>query len=283
MSAGMIKSLLLASGLMYPLAGLEAASLQSTSRVKPPRTAQHDKWAGSFNYSLGSDLADQRRPRLYNHALSGHANYNLSPHWSASTELGIKTVSIDGQIQKGQEQSYSETLSPTSVFLLNYQQQIQPRSQISFSLHGEPFWDEASRLEGYKGLVGGGGSLQFNFFKNSLRLANAVDASSLINTFHTGSDLKANPDYFLTYALLSSVTFLKSFSLSYKFGLKTTRYLDNYWGYNYQNVIALSKKWRNMGLALTYSNGGFTDDGSVSLWYLDQYRRLLGFNLNFGF
>ena len=103
---------------------------------------------------------------------------------------------VNGQIDKGQEQGYDEVVSPSTSLELDFDGKISHEHKYSAFLHGEPLWDEASRLEGYKGLVGFGGELDLNFFRKTYAFFNSLDATELINTFKYGSDLSANPDYF---------------------------------------------------------------------------------------
>ncbi|NJL25727.1 MAG: hypothetical protein HC902_11505 [Calothrix sp. SM1_5_4] len=59
--------------------------------------------------------------------------------------------------------------------------------------------------------------------------------------------------------------------------------MDGFLGYSYSDRFSLENTWRNVSLALTYTNGGFTDDGRVSLWFIDQYRRILMLAMNYAF
>jgi hypothetical protein len=134
--------------------------------------------------------------------------------------------------------------------------------------------DEASRQEGYQGIVGAGGNVSFRFFEKYWVLSNDLNVSEMINSYRYGSNLKPNPDYFWTYKLSNVVKIYKGLRASYAFGAKVTRYMDDFVGYSYSNSFSLSYIWPHFSVALAYENGGFTDDGTISLWYIDQYRRM---------
>ncbi len=119
-----------------------------------------------------------------------------------------------------------------------------------------------------------GGSVTLRLLNRRWILSNDLSIAEMINTYSYGSDLNANPDYFWTYKLSNVFRVYKGFRATYTFGAKVTRYMDEFIGYNYSNSVSLSYVWPRVSLALAYDNGGFTDDGTISLWYIDQHRRL---------
>jgi hypothetical protein len=232
-------------------------------------------WSAALRYGYSSDYADERQPRAYEHLLASELEYKIDPKWSAT---------IDGQIPKGREQSFAEVLNPSTSLEVAYGDDFyERRHHFSIGVHGEPLWTEDSRLEGHQALLGVGGRIQLNFFNKRYSMTHDLDATSVVNTYHYGSDLNANPDYFWTYKVKNDFRFARTWKASYSFGAKVTRYLDNFVGYSYNNTFGLSKTWRNFAAALTYDNGGFTDDGYVRLWYIDEYRRVLKVMVSYAF
>jgi len=240
-------------------------------------------WSFDVRYAVETDYADTATPRGYTNALFAALGYQFTPNWSVTAEAGGRGEFYDGQIDKDRQESYSEAISATTSFELDFEDKFWGSNTYGLSLHGEPLWDQASIYEGYKGLVGGGASAVFFFNHKTFSIGQSIDATELINTFKYASDTTANPDYFVTYKLGAGMRFWGSYKIGYVFGLKTTRYLDGFWGYNYQNSIVLSKSWGNLTVAVSYDNGGFTDDGMVSLWYIDEYRRIGSLAINYKF
>ena len=96
-----------------------------------------------------------------------------------------------------------------------------------------------------------------------------------------------NPDYFYTYHLATSAirTLPQPQDVLQFPGFKTNAasYLDNFWGYDYDNIFGLSDTWGKVTATISYENGGFTDNGDFSLWYIDDYRRIARFSLSYAF
>lgn len=250
---------------------------------KPGNAKQQSKWPASMVYAVTSDYADNRSPRGYTHSISGTLGYNINEQWSLGTELGLRAETIKGQIEKGKQETYAEVLNPSAEFELSYGDKFMDAHGFGLALHGEPLFDEPSRLEGYKGIVGTGGSLTLNFFGKRYSFMNAIDASSMINTYRYSSDGSANPDSFYTYRMNHSVRFLGNNKLSVGFGAKVTKYLDGFTGYSYKTSVKLSHSWQKLTLGGSYENGGFTDDGTVNLWYIDEYRRIFSVMMSYAF
>jgi hypothetical protein len=258
-------------------------TLRTRAEAPTFKIEETSPWAFAVRYSVETDYADTAAPRGYTNAVFTSLGYQFTPNWSFTSEAGARGEFFDGQIDKDQQESYSEVVSASTSFELDYEDKFWGTDSYSMSMHGEPLWDQASIYEGYKGLVGAGASVNFNFYHKTFTIGQALDATELLNTFKYASDTTANPDYFVTYKLANSIRFWGAYKLSYIFGLKTTRYLDGFWGYNYQNTFALSRSWGHLTVAVAYDNGGWTDDGTVSLWFIDEYRRLGRFAINYTF
>ncbi len=125
--------------------------------------------------------------------------------------------------------------------------------------------------------------MTFGFFARRYTMSHLLDWTSLINTYRSNSSGVANPDYFYTYKWVNSVRFLQTWKASYTFGAKVTRYLDDFVGYSYSNSFGVSKTWKSVSASLSYDNGGFTDDGYIRLWYIDEYRRVFRMFVSYSF
>ncbi len=269
------------------LAGGFAAQAQNVrTSATLLRLAEKEKsnWSSSFYYGVNSDFADNRDPRGYTHSLGTSLGYDFTKGFSASASLGLRAETIGGQIEKEKEQSYSETVKPSVSLGLAYGGGLFS-SPHSYSVSGyvEPLFDEISRLEGYKAVVGWGAGVSLNFFDKRWIMSHNVNWGSIINTYAYGSNLNANPDYFYGYSLSNSFRLWRALKFSYAWGIRYTRYLDDYLGYSYNNTYALSYSFDNLLVSLNYSNGGFTDDGEVSLWFIDDYRRIVSLALAYSF
>jgi hypothetical protein len=276
-----ILSALILAGL--GLAGTAGFSQTLRTTAQKPHSKIDKRWPAYFRYSVTSDYADNRSPRGYTHSLGGSLSYNIDSRWSLGMEAELRAETVKGQIEKGKEESYSEVLNPAVSLELAFSDKIFSDHSYAFFAHGTPLMDEPSRREGYKGIVGGGGSLVLAFLGKRYSVGNTLDVSSLINTFDYGGDGEANPDYFYTYRFDNSLRFWGSNKLTVSFGAKVTRYLDGFTGYAYKTSYTLSHSWSRLTLGASYVSGGFTDEGRVNLWYLDQYRRVATLMANYSF
>lgn len=240
-------------------------------------------WSSFLRYSVLSDYADPAQPRSYTQSLRAGLGYKIDENWSMSGDFSVRAETVNGQIDKDREESYAETLNGSTAVELDFQKAFLGNHSYTFFAHGEPLWDEASRREGYKGIVGGGASLSLAFFNKRYSMDHVFDVSQLMNTFKYSIDTTANPDIFYTYKLVNSIRLFEKLRLSYSWGLKLTRYTDAFTSYSYSNTISLSTAWRKWGMAVAYDNGGFTDNGEMSLWYVDQYRRVVIAMLSYTF
>ena len=258
----------------------------SSAYLSTPLTADGkpapSPWDATIRYGVSTNYADTRTPRGYDHVLLGEIGYKINPRWDGSLALGVRAETVNGQIPKGQQQSYSETLNPSTGLAVSYGDKFYAHS-YSVGVHGEPLFDEDARLEGHKGLIGADASVLFNFFTKRVSMRHSLDGSSLLHTYEYGSDLRANPDYFWTYKWKNDLRFARTWKVSYTFGAKVTRYLDGFVGYSYNNTYSVSKTWKSATVAVTYDNGGFTDEGYVRLWYIDQYRRVARLMVSYAF
>ena len=97
------------------------------------------------------------------------------------------------------------------------------------------------------------------------------------------SDGTANPGTSYFYEIGNTLVFNPRWSMEVGFGVKSTRYLDGFRGYAYGTTVAVDYtkgKWTG---EFQYENGGYTEDGRVDLWYIDQYRRLVSASVAYNF
>jgi hypothetical protein len=264
-------------------AGASAQTARTRGQIPRPFQGNVQGFSGALRYSGLTDFADNRTPRAYTHNVIATVGYQMDEHWSLESALGVRAETIEGQIEKGKEQTYDEVLNPSTSFAVAYEGKIDAGNSYAFALSGEPLWDTASRLEGYRGVVGIGGKWTSDFFKRRYVMSHDFDLSELINTYRYSSEGAANPDYFFTYKFANVFRLFGQTRLAYTFGVKVTRYMDDFVGYSYLNTISLSQRFGKFTAILAYENGGFTDKGEISLWFVDEYRRLARLALNYTF
>jgi hypothetical protein len=278
--AFLLLSLLVSQAATAQSARTSAALMRAVSETKA------SKWSASAYYGVNSDFADNRSPRGYNHSLGTSVGYSFTKNLTTSASLGMRTEMIGGQIEKEPDKSYAETLAvnPSTAFSLSYSGDlwIEPHT-FTVSGFAEPLWDRASRLEGYKAVAGTSAGLGLKFFDKLWTMTHSVSWSSVVNTYAYNESGQSNPDYNYGYSLSNSFRLYKTLKFSYTWGIRYTRYMDGFLGYSYSNGYGLSYAWDSLMVSLSYSAGGWTDDGEVSLWFIDDYRRVGSLSLAYSF
>ncbi len=276
-------------GLITLIAILAATSAPAGAKTRegvlplPEERAALNHYNGSVLYGVSSDFADSRSPRTYSHVLGATVDYTYSKNWSLGLNLNLKADTINGQIPKGEEQGYTEVLYPSTAANVSYLAPAFEKHSWGFTVYGQPLWDEDARLEGHRALIGSAGNIQFFFFNKRYSMSHTLDTAKLINTYRENSKGTANPDHFFIYKWRNDLRFARTYKATYAFGAKVTRYLDNFVGYSYTSTFSISKTWNNFTATLSYDNGGFTDDGYIRLWYVDEYRRIFRLMMNYAF
>ncbi|MBX3021152.1 MAG: hypothetical protein KF799_05690 [Bdellovibrionales bacterium] len=279
-----LSGLILFSLLSMSLAPLSEAQVLRTRTALPKwAESEENRWSGYLRYNVASDYAQSEQPRVFVQALGGGARYEFNENWSMTGDVALRMDTVNGQVEKNPEETHAEVLNPSTAIELDYEKRFADTHSYTTFVHGEPLWDEPSRMEGYKGIVGFGAALSLGFFKKRYVISQVLDISELLNTYDYSLGQNSNPDMFYTYKMSHSVRLYRTFKLSYSFGLKLTRALDASSKYAYNNTIMISQTWNSFSFALAYDNGGFTDDGSVSLWYIDEHRRIAQFKVGYSF
>lgn len=240
-------------------------------------------WSGLFAYGSMTDLADSRSPRAFTHSFDGMGEYHFNESWSLAGNLSLGVTSVNGQIPKDPNQSKGETLSPEAGLGLRHRFLFANKNRLISSGSWTSFMDEASRREGYLGLLSLGSQLVLPFKDLNYTMSHGFSLSHLMNTYEYGSNQLANPYLYLSYHLSNAWNFWAQWYLGYDFGIKMTRFLDDYFSYSYSNRYTLSYDGNPLSVELSYENGGFTDHGDVDLWYIDGYRRIVKANVAYAF
>ncbi len=237
-------------------------------------------WSAAAGYGVSTDLADSLSPRLYFQSLDASATYRWKDRWSATGGLMLSFTTLDGKVDKLQEDTVYDSTGASPILSLNYLPDPAMPSPWFANLTGMALLDSASQREGYLGvwsLTGGGA---WSFFNDQLTMTHALTVSEVLNQYETSSVGTANPGTSVSYGLNNTISVSSIFSLTLGFGIKQTRYLDGVWDYAYSTSVAGVFAKDNWSCSLSTANGGYTDEGRVSLWYVDQYRRLV--TLSFG-
>lgn len=259
-------------------AGVHAAvTVKQTRAALQAPVPEVSPWSFGFNYGFSTDLADSYSPRVYYQGLNAFLARKITTHWSASLAVAANFTTLDGQIDKRQEDNEIEAAGVAPSIGLNYGGS-DPRPWF-FGISGTALMDSASRREGYQGLVSGNFGGTWRFFGERFSMTHTLAVSELINAYEYSSAGNPNPGTSVAYSWSNSLAAGDHLSFSAGFGLKQTRYLDGFWDYAYNTFAGMTLAMGKWSLSFNTSNGGYTEDGRVSFWYIDQYRRIVSMSL----
>lgn len=241
-------------------------------------------WNIVSSYDFSADLAEARESRAWNHRATGRVGYYVLPQWEVGGLVQARASFIDGQVSKGPEETRGETLSPFVSVGTSWRDRLIGDHYWSVFIGYGFLLDEASRLEGYKGLPTLNGSVNLRFFDGRYLMGHQLSSQAVINTYP--ESLKAgtaNPDYSVSYGLNNTLRIYGNWTGTAAFGVRATRYIDDFVGYTYNNTLSLAYSASNWSASLDYINGGYVDDGRVELWFIDRYRRIVGTSWSYRF
>lgn len=237
----------------------------------------------SVNYGGTTNLVEETYPRLFTQSLSAGGLYHLSRNWALAGMFSSRFITVNGQVDTGYGETFGERFEPSVGLMLMRSGMFSPEWQWRWIGGGIALLDEASRLEGYQGIPYTSIGTSVHLFKNKWLMDHDVRLSEVINSYAGSTDGRPNPTTSLSYRWFNFFRVGNGFSLGAGFGLKMQRYMDGFLGYEYNNSLVAFYTYRQWNFQLAYINGGFVDEGYVSLWFVDQYRRLVSATVSLRF
>jgi hypothetical protein len=276
-----LRSSLLLLGLLVSF-GARAQQESLATTIKSPAPVK-SAWSSELSYDFMTDFADERPSRSYTHSVRGEVEYEFYPGWSVLAGLRGSADTADNRIQKEQQTSHVDTFSPMADVGVGYGGKF--GNEHIYSVGAKAFFpmSEDARAEGYKAIVTETALLGLSIFPKRLKLGQLVSATQIANVYYYGTRGAINHDSSYGYKASLSLVLGAGFSTVVAYGVKTSHYLDGYWGYSYGSEVALTKKWTSLAAALAYVNGGYTDDGRVRMWFVDEYRRIVAASLSYAY
>jgi hypothetical protein len=246
-----------------------------------PEKGTESRWSTDFSYGVSTDLADDLDPRLYYQGVTANLNRKLGLALVLSLGVAANFTTVDGQIDKRQEDSAADATGATPTLNLSYRPS--ERGPWFGGVSGSLLMDKASRLEGYVGLLSINGGAKWGFWRDRLVTIHTLAVSELMNTYEYSSSGSPNQATSVNYSWANAFNFSEHFALGATFSFKQTRYMDGFWDYSYATFLSASMTFNQWSTALGTTNGGHTDDGRVALWYVDRFRRIVSWSLCYSF
>jgi hypothetical protein len=253
----------------------------SLRNTMPTEAAIQNRFHAASQYSVSSDLLDDIEPRRYTHQLTLNTLYDMSSRWRLGVLASVDYFSFENEIVETQKGYGGAQFNSTffTTYILNTPFFTSHNVGFSYTL---PLDDE-SRFEGYRGVPAASTTLIKRVWPKYINLIQTFRGSYLINTYDKSALGQPNRDYAVGSSSILAFTISKNWSLLTGFGIRWSHLTDNNTDYAYNNFQTLNYNYRKLSFFLTHSNGGFTEDGKVSLWFVDRNRKFVDLGVSYDF
>lgn len=247
----------------------------NTSEAAPAKKEEKKPWAVELEYMATTDLADEVRPRIFRHDVMATASYDVKDWFTTGVEVDYFFKTVGGAYSRYREDSGVYSVTPFVTKKVYEFKGLGGNHKIIGMLHGDIPTNEEARIEGYTGSVGAMPMLISTYFDGLISIKNRLMYNHLFNrySYNPTTFEPASTDSY-GYDIGSSVRVIGGLRAGVGFGLRRTRYADRFHDFSYKNTQTLSYAWSSWSFAVKHTNGGYTEDGHVELWYRDQYRRM---------
>lgn len=235
----------------------------------------------SGQYSLGTDILDPASPRMYDHQVSLNGIYNLSNRWRLGALLDVNYMTLDNQIVETQR-GYGRAQPSTNIFT-TYRLATPFLDNHNIGASYYVGLDRFSRDEGYHGI----GSLSTTIVKTLwspyLTYIQGFRGSYQFNSYDKSAIGIPNRAYSVSTSPILSINAIKHVSLLLAFGIRWGQFTDGNSDYSYNNSQTLSFSYKKSSFYVRHTNGGYTEDGRVYLWFIDKSRKYVDAGVTYDF
>ena len=232
----------------------------------------------SLGYSVLTDMAETESQKIYYNSLSFDfdASYN---HWVGHLSTSVDYKAVDGEVQADRndvdfyfqdvEVGLSKTVWKDS------------RNSLTPSVSFLAPLSQSSRNLGIKGVFEGAVFYVSRFYDQRLTLSNQLSGFGIINTYYyspVDEEVSQNAGY--SYSLRASIRIGKGWSFGLGGGTRLSQYVDNTTTFRFSNSALLRYSHGDYSISGFWKNGSYIDQTNLDLWYVDQYRQIVGVSLN---
>jgi hypothetical protein len=262
--------------LFFVETGHAQLSLRNTLYVEQSRPLQL-----SAQYSATTDLLNDASPRMYEHDISLNMTYNFKPELRFGALFDVSYFSLNNQIVETQK-GYGRAQPSVNLFT-SYRLETSFFNSHNVGLSYYLPLDEFSRMEGYKGLPSVSTTFVKNLWTNYASLIQSFRASYLLNSFDKSAIGLPNRTYAVSASPILNISISKQISLLLGFGIRWGKFTDGNTDYSYNNSQTVSYARENVSLFFRHTNGGYTEDGKLYLWYIDKNRNYVDAGMSYDF
>lgn len=256
-------------------------ALMATQRIK-----DQIKWAGQVSYAIRTDLADQVKPRLYQHDFSLSYGFEHNP-----SKVSVSAIVSAGYESAGE--SRSEVLvdeNDTEFFMNDFALAVQKsweammKSNVSLSLGNEFPTSPESKREGYGSVTSLALDWSVPLVPKKISVSFGGEVYYIWNSYEyspaTG-DLNKQGGAKASVGVKFSI--YKGWYVRAGAGSQQSRYLDGTSDVTYRNSIGTGYNFGKLGISLSTSNGTYLDREDAYIWFVDDYRRTASLGVTYSF
>lgn len=248
-------------------------------------------WGGSLRYDVNSDFADEREPRLMTNRIGSNIEMTVknrddatNPHITLGLDVEAEYTTIGREIDARQQVMEVTDLTGYAMKHWDLGTAVGAMHGFNLSVGATVPTSFRSQFEGYRSMPYADLMHTMGFDEGLFSVIQRFTTAFIANTYEFSPSTRlTNPDFVNTYRLSGGVQLGKGFALGVGGSVRATRSLDGSTIVNWANSQTLS--WRNGSFVarLRHTNGNHLTDSDVNLWFIDQYRRLVGLSMMYEF
>ncbi len=255
-------------------------------RVARKKPAEVYRYGGELNYRIRTDLADQVEPRLYTHTLGFSYGVHYVPY--ALTLAAVLTAQYQSAGERRSEVIVDD--NDTELFVNDVALSMQKAFTLAASTKADvtltnefPTSSEAKREE-YRSVTTIEGNIGYGLFPKRLSVGLNFGAYYIWNSYqYSPTTFEANKRNGSYGNLGLSLVIWEGLYVAGKAGAQISTYTDGTSDMTYKNSVAAGYRWTAVAFSIGLSNGSYLDQGDASLWFVDEYRRILSASLSYSF
>lgn len=250
-----------------------STSIRAKKR-KENSPASNYEYSINLEYQAMTDIASQASPQAFLHVFDVDASLNVFKTFDVGINAGIKYVSLGGDIPQDSIEASDVTLKTS------YSKRLTNILSLKTGLVTSLPTSDAAKVDGYEAIETGFLEMNIRVVKGIYNIVNSVAAGYIFNRYnYSPGTLLSNPNSYGQYELVNVLRMNRFMSFDFGVGGRVSHTLDGTNTIHFENQEALNFKYRQWHVTLSYSNGTYADQSDIDLWFVDQYRQILGFGI----
>lgn len=258
------------------------------------------KFAGMTTYALRQDLATEISPSIATHRILGLGSVTIldrpvvagfddefasdlvTLNFAASGQFKTIGSEIQGNVQGGPVDASDIDVSASRSFQMNALASAD--SYLDLTLGSTVPTSDSTRYEGIQAVPYANLGWALSFQGGRYNLTQSLSADYVINTFSMSPTTReANQSLSSGYTVSTSARLGAGFRLTVGGAAHLVNYLDQTTTTALSNFQILSWTKGFTTVSLRHTNGARAEDHQSSLWFIDEYRRLISLGVSVRF